>query len=151
MSLADSILVIDDDPSIAAVVADALRRTARSARRAATAADGLSAARDDLPNLIVLDLGLPASTDSRSAAGCARKRVRRSSHLRRAQLYRDVTTETVRIGDRVLDADRRVVVRGGVDLVSRPSSGISCGCSRSTPDGPSRTNSCFTRCGERVR
>ena len=59
MSFADSILVIEDDPSIAAVVADALRGTARSVRRASTATQGVAAARDEPPGLIVLDLGLP--------------------------------------------------------------------------------------------
>jgi len=59
MSFVDSILVIEDDPSIAAVVADALRGTARSVRRASTANQGVAAARDEPPGLIVLDLGLP--------------------------------------------------------------------------------------------
>ena len=59
MSFVDSILVIEDDPSIAAVVADALRGTARSVRRATTATQGVAAARDEPPGLIVLDLGLP--------------------------------------------------------------------------------------------
>ncbi len=59
MSFVDSILVIEDDPLIAAVVADALRGTARSVRRASTATQGVAAARDEPPGLIVLDLGLP--------------------------------------------------------------------------------------------
>jgi len=59
MSFVDSILVIEDDPSIAAVVVDALRGTARSVRRASTATQGVAAARDEPPGLIVLDLGLP--------------------------------------------------------------------------------------------
>ena len=59
MSFADSILVIEDDAGIATVVAEALRDTARSVRRAGTAAEGLAAAREAPPELIVLDLGLP--------------------------------------------------------------------------------------------
>jgi DNA-binding NtrC family response regulator len=59
MSFADSILVIDDDPAIACVVTDAPRRTTRSVRRAVTGAEGLAAVREDPPELIVLDLGLP--------------------------------------------------------------------------------------------
>jgi two-component system KDP operon response regulator KdpE len=59
MSFADSILVIEDDPTVASVVADALRDTARLVRRAGSAAEGVAAALDDPPELIVLDLGLP--------------------------------------------------------------------------------------------
>jgi len=59
MSFVDSILVIEDDPRIAAVVADALRETARSVRRAGSAAEGLAAIRETPPELVVLDLGLP--------------------------------------------------------------------------------------------
>lgn len=59
MSFADSILVIDDDPRVAGVVADALRQTARIVRRAGNAADALSVVRENPPELIVLDLGLP--------------------------------------------------------------------------------------------
>src|SRR3954469_24091111 len=59
MSFADSILVIEDDAGIATIVADALRDTARSVRRARTAAEGLAVAREAPPELIVLDLGLP--------------------------------------------------------------------------------------------
>lgn len=59
MSFADSILVIDDDPLVAGVIADALHRTARVVRRAGNAADALNAVRENPPELIVLDLGLP--------------------------------------------------------------------------------------------
>jgi two-component system, OmpR family, KDP operon response regulator KdpE len=59
MSFVDSILVIEDDPQIAAVVADALRETARWVQRAGTATEGLAAVRETQPELIVLDLGLP--------------------------------------------------------------------------------------------
>ena len=59
MSLVDAILVIEDDPQIAAVVADALRETARWVQRAGTATEGLAAVRETQPELIVLDLGLP--------------------------------------------------------------------------------------------
>jgi len=59
MSFADSILVIEDDPSVATVVADALRATARSVRRAGRASEAMAAVRELAPDLIVLDLGLP--------------------------------------------------------------------------------------------
>lgn len=59
MSFVDSILVIEDDPRIAVIVADALRETARWVRRAGSAAEGFAAIREMPPDLIVLDLGLP--------------------------------------------------------------------------------------------
>ena len=71
MSFVDSILVIEDDPRIAAVVADALRETARSVRRAGSAAEGLAAIRETPPELIVLDLGLP---DLSGASVCRKLR-----------------------------------------------------------------------------
>ena len=45
MSFTDSILVIEDDPFIASVVADALRHTARSVRQVGNAADAMTALR----------------------------------------------------------------------------------------------------------
>jgi two-component system, OmpR family, KDP operon response regulator KdpE len=59
MSFAESILVIEDDPAVSAVVAAALRDTARSVRRAGTAREGIAQLREASPDLIVLDLGLP--------------------------------------------------------------------------------------------
>jgi len=59
MSFVDSILVIEDDPRIAGIVADALHETARWVRRAGSAAEGFAAIREMPPDLIVLDLGLP--------------------------------------------------------------------------------------------
>ena len=59
MSFVDSILVIEDDPRIAGIVAEALRETARWVRRAGSAAEGFAAIREMPPDLIVLDLGLP--------------------------------------------------------------------------------------------
>src|SRR5690349_19853858 len=59
MSFADTILVVEDDPSIAAVVAHALRQTARAVRRAGNGADAMASAREAPPELIILDLGLP--------------------------------------------------------------------------------------------
>ena len=57
MSFADSILLIEGDATLAATLAGALRDTARWLRHAATPADGMAAARDDHPELIVLDVG----------------------------------------------------------------------------------------------
>src|SRR5690348_6772077 len=59
MPFADTILVIEDDSSIAGLVAHALRQTARAVRRAGTGAEGVAVARETAPELVVLDLGLP--------------------------------------------------------------------------------------------
>lgn len=59
MSFADIILVVDDDPFVASVVADALRQTARVVRRAGSAGEAIIALREGAPELIVLDLALP--------------------------------------------------------------------------------------------
>jgi two-component system, OmpR family, KDP operon response regulator KdpE len=67
MSFADTILVIEDDPSIAALVAYALRQTARAVRRVGNGADAMASAREAPPELIILDLGLP---DADGASVC---------------------------------------------------------------------------------
>lgn len=56
MSFADSILLIEDDPSIATLVANALRDTARCVRHAGLR-DGDAALQESSPELIVLDVG----------------------------------------------------------------------------------------------
>jgi two-component system KDP operon response regulator KdpE len=71
MSFVDSILVIEDDPRIAAVVADVLRETARCVRQAGSAMEGLAVLRETQPELIVLDLGLP---DLSGESACRRLR-----------------------------------------------------------------------------
>ena len=57
---ADTILVIDDEPQLRRAVAAALRDTAaRCVVEAATGAEGIERATEELPDLVVLDLGLP--------------------------------------------------------------------------------------------
>lgn len=53
------VLLIEDDPAVAAGIVDALTGAAHEVRRESTGADGIRAARDDSPDLVVLDLGLP--------------------------------------------------------------------------------------------
>ena len=53
------VLLIEDDPAVAAGIADALTGAAHEVRHESTGADGIRAARDDAPDLVVLDLGLP--------------------------------------------------------------------------------------------
>jgi DNA-binding response OmpR family regulator len=53
------VLLIEDDPAVAAGIVDALTGASHEVRHESTGADGIRAARDDSPDLVVLDLGLP--------------------------------------------------------------------------------------------
>ena len=59
MRLTDTILVIDDDAELRRTVAQTMRAVARTVSESATGRDGIARTREELPNLIVLDLGLP--------------------------------------------------------------------------------------------
>src|SRR5882724_6645904 len=54
-----TILVVDDEPSIAQIAGDYLRHAGFAVITAANGVDALAAARTRRPDLIVLDLGLP--------------------------------------------------------------------------------------------
>ena len=56
---ADVVLIIDDEIQIRHVLAGALTTEAVRVVEASTAAEGIKAATDDPPNVVVLDLGLP--------------------------------------------------------------------------------------------
>jgi len=53
------VLLIEDDPAVAAGIADALVGAAHEVRHEETGSAGLDAARTGSPDLVVLDLGLP--------------------------------------------------------------------------------------------
>ncbi len=53
------VLLIEDDPAIAAGVVDALTGAAHRVQHVSTGAEGLRAVRESVPDLVVLDLGLP--------------------------------------------------------------------------------------------
>ena len=55
----DTVLVVDDEPKILALVAAALRTPARRVLEARTGADAIALAERERPQLILLDLGLP--------------------------------------------------------------------------------------------
>jgi two-component system KDP operon response regulator KdpE len=57
--LADTILVIDDEPQIRRVVKNALASEVSSVLEAGDGAEGLAMASSERPTLVVLDLGLP--------------------------------------------------------------------------------------------
>src|SRR5262245_57389459 len=59
MSIADSILVIEDDPSLAASIVGAMRTVARVVRHTPLGVDTILAIRSDRPELLVADVGLP--------------------------------------------------------------------------------------------
>ena len=54
-----TVLVVDDEPRIAAIAADYLRHAGYAVLTAADGAEALSLARTKRPDLVVLDLGLP--------------------------------------------------------------------------------------------
>lgn len=53
------VLLIEDDPAIAAGVVDALTGAAHQVLHVSTGGEGLQVAREEHPDLVVLDLGLP--------------------------------------------------------------------------------------------
>jgi DNA-binding response OmpR family regulator len=53
------VLIIDDDPDIRLIVRVSLSRHGFTVAEAASGADGLRAARDDRPDVIVLDVMMP--------------------------------------------------------------------------------------------
>jgi len=53
------VLLIEDDPAVAAGIVDALAGASHAVRHESTGGAGLQAVRDDAPDLVVLDLGLP--------------------------------------------------------------------------------------------
>ena len=53
------VLLIEDDPAVAAGIADALTGAGHEVQHEGTGASGLEAARARTPDLVVLDLGLP--------------------------------------------------------------------------------------------
>jgi DNA-binding response OmpR family regulator len=59
---AQTILVVEDEPRIAAIAADYLRHAGYQVAVAADGAQALEAARTVRPDLVVLDPGLPGST-----------------------------------------------------------------------------------------
>lgn len=63
-------LVVDDEAALADVIASYLRRDHFEVTVCHTGAEALAVAREVDPDVVVLDLGLPGSTDSRSAGNC---------------------------------------------------------------------------------
>ena len=70
-SLTGRVLVVEDDEEIADVLRRSLRQEGHEVRPRSTAMDALDAAADFVPDLVVLDLGLPKLDGSRSAGSCA--------------------------------------------------------------------------------
>ena len=59
MTEPDTVLIVDDEPKIRALLRDALVTDGVHVVEAATGAEGIGAALEHRPQLIVLDLGLP--------------------------------------------------------------------------------------------
>ena len=75
---AQTVLIVEDESSIASFVALYLKNAGYSVRTAATGKEALAEAESERPDLIVLDLMLWTWTGSRSVAGSARARTYRS-------------------------------------------------------------------------
>jgi DNA-binding response OmpR family regulator len=74
LALAPRVLVVEDDPNVAEVVARYLEREGYRVETAGDGAVGLERALLDLPDLVVLDLCCRRWAGSRCAGGCARWR-----------------------------------------------------------------------------
>ena len=68
------VLVVDDEANLVELVQGYLEREGYHVLTAGDGPTALALAREARPDLIVLDLMLPASTAWRSAAGCASSR-----------------------------------------------------------------------------
>ena len=64
-STGERVLVVDDEPDIVALVAYHLAKSGYAVSTATSGTEGLAIARRDKPSLVVLDLMLPASPDTR--------------------------------------------------------------------------------------
>ena len=62
------VLVVDDDPALLRALRIGLEARGFEVIAAHTGAEGLSRAAQAMPHLVVLDLGLPTSTESKSAS-----------------------------------------------------------------------------------
>ena len=65
------VLIVEDDADIADVLRRSLRNEGYEVRTSADGIEALDLAAGFVPDLVVLDLGLPGSTASRSAGACA--------------------------------------------------------------------------------
>ena len=68
---AGRVLVIEDDESIADVLRRTLRQEGHEVRSSVDGVEALHAAEEFVPDLVILDLGLPGLDGSRSAGACA--------------------------------------------------------------------------------
>ena len=57
-----SVLIVDDDPGISALLTTVLRRAGFTTRNARTGADAIAAARHERPTLVLLDVALPLTS-----------------------------------------------------------------------------------------
>src|SRR5947207_13221987 len=100
-----SVLVVEDEPRIAQIVQDYLRHAGFGVLIAADGAGALALARDRLPDLIVLDLGLPGM-DGLDVA---------------KQIRRDSQVPLIMLTARVEESDRLVGLElGADDYITKP-------------------------------
>ena len=69
--MAATILIVEDEHAVARGIQYALQQEGYEVAVARSGEEGLEIAVDQAPDLVVLDVRLPASTASRCCAGCA--------------------------------------------------------------------------------
>src|SRR5512134_1968563 len=107
-SMTNRILVVDDEPDITALVAYHLAKAGYRVSTAANGADALKAARDERPDIVILDLMLPGVSGYDVLA-----------ELRRRDETRDVGV--ILLTSRREEADRiRGLSLGADDYLSKP-------------------------------
>ncbi|MDJ0840939.1 MAG: adenylate/guanylate cyclase domain-containing protein [Acidobacteriota bacterium] len=106
-----SIVVIDDTPLNLKLLAELLKRKGYHVRPCSTGLEGLKAVRDELPDLVLLDIGLP---DKDGYAIC--------EELKADAATREVPVIFISALSEALDKVRAFAV-GGVDFISKPFQG----------------------------
>jgi CheY-like chemotaxis protein len=103
------ILIVDDQPEVARLLEIVLRREDRLLLFAANGEEGLAAARDSRPDLVLLDIMMPGELDGYEVA----RRLKKDPATARAHIL--VMTAKVREQDR-----REALAAGADDYISKP-------------------------------
>jgi two-component system phosphate regulon response regulator PhoB len=100
------VLVIEDDPDVREILRDGVAEAGHEVRTAATGLEGLRLAREDPPDLVLLDLILP---DTRGTSVCKQLKSERATSATRVIIVSGMGAEVDRIVGFELGADDYVV------------------------------------------